>query len=305
LIYAGIDAGGTSSKCMVVNEKNEILARLKTGPANYQVVGINKAILEIKKLLKLVCDEIGINSIDILGVGMAGAGSSGDINIIENKLLPLKNVKKSYITNDGEIAVLGAHGGKEGIVLIAGTGSIVYGITNNHQTIRGGGWGPLLGDEGSGFWIGMQAIKLIIKASEGRARKTSLEKAVLNYLKVNSLRELVTFIHQIPLPREKVASLTPIVIEEMLKNDKIAEQIIYKGLNELALTVRVVFRKMKTNINEIAVMGGIFTNKHIYQIFYDMMLNTYRLKVIKPKYSADYGAVLYGAINSGKKDIFI
>lgn len=311
MIYAGIDAGGTSCKCVVVNEKNQILAKVKTGPANYQVVGIEQAVLEIRKSIELASKKADIDFIDTLGVGMAGAGSENDLKKIKSRLLPLDKAKKAYLTNDGEIAVLGAHAGKAGVVLISGTGSIVYGLTKNFKTIRAGGWGPFLGDEGSGFWIGLQALKSIIKAKEERGRKTFLEKAVLDYLKLDNLRELVDFIYQIPLPRERIASITPIVIKEMLKKDQVAKDIIDKGLVELALTVKVVVDKISkgsdniinTDIFDIAVMGGLFSNDYIYRLFSEKIGSKYGFKIFKPQYNAVYGAVFYGAIKSGDTDI--
>lgn len=305
MIYAGIDAGGTSSKCMIVNKKNEVLARVKTGPANYQIVGIDTAVMEIRRAVELACNKAGIDIVDFMGLGIAGAGSSSDLEKIKEKLLPLKTVKEAYITDDGKIAVLGAHNGKPGIVLIAGTGSIVYGLTENYQTVRAGGWGPLLGDEGSGFWIGLQAVKYIIKAKEGRGIKTSLEKPILNHLCLNDLRGLVTFTHQMPLPRKQIAELAPVVIEEMLNNDQVAKDIINKGLYELSLAVKVVADKINSNSIKISVMGGLFSNKYVYEMFINMIFNNYGFKVIHPKHSAVYGAILYGALKGGQIGVFI
>lgn len=304
MFYAGIDAGGTSCKCIIIDEKNDVLARVKTGPANYQLVGIDNAVKEIHQVVKKACNKAGIAGVDILGIGMAGAGSDEDRKIIMAKLLPIKRAKKIYLTHDAHIAVLGAHNGKAGIVLIAGTGSIVYGLTENMQTIRAGGWGPILGDEGSGFWIGLKALKYIIKAKEGRIGKTSLVEPVLNYLNIDSLRELIPFIHQGNLPRKKIAAIAPLVIEEMIKGDQIARKIIDRGLNELALTIKVLSDRMDSGRNKIAVTGGLFTNKHIYKIFSVIMYDKYSLEVNHPEYQPVFGAVLYGLLKAGQ-NLFI
>ncbi len=303
MIYGGIDAGGTSSKCVLINERGEVLADVKAGPANYQVAGIEKAIEEINKVIKIACEKARVENIDIMGIGMAGAGGSFDLEKIKERLLPLNFVNKAYITDDGMIAVLGAHVGNPGIVLIAGTGSIVYGFGNNEEIVRAGGWGPLLGDEGSGFWIGLNALKEIIKASENRGKKTSLKKLILKKLNIKNLRELVNFTYQPSLPRREIASLAPLVIKEMQKGDKRAVKIINEGLEELAITCRSVMESISISKNKetkkeyylkIAVMGGLFDNTFFYNKFTKFINNEYDYEVMRPRYPAVYGAVLYG-----------
>jgi N-acetylglucosamine kinase-like BadF-type ATPase len=300
LIYAGIDAGGSSCKCLVINEKKETLASIETGPANYQVVGFTSALIEVQKAVVQACNEAGIDFIDIMGIGMAGAGRETDIRKIKEKLLPLEKVKQAYITDDARIALMGAHGGRPGMVVIAGTGSIVYALTTEGKIIRAGGWGPLLGDEGSGFWLGLKGIKAIIMAREGRGMNTSLEKPLLNKLDINQVEELVGFIHHSPLPRKEVATLAPLIVEEMLKGDRVAKELINEGLRELALTIRAVARKLKEENNRVAATGGLFSSSEIYRLFSEMMANDYGLIVVKPRYPAVYGAVLYGMLKAGK-----
>jgi len=299
MIIGGIDAGGTTTKCILMNENGELLAESKAGPANYQATGLTNVIQEIRKALNLVCKKAGINEIDILGIGLAGVVSKEDIQMVKNNLLPLSQVKNCFITNDGEIAVLGAYAGESGIVVIAGTGSIIYGLKENGVTVQVGGWGPILGDEGSGFWIGLKALQAIIKTEEGRCINTSLSNILMNSFNINNLKELVSFVYQDKLPREKIASLAPLVIETMVNGDQVAKQIIEKGCDELILMIKVIAKKLNYQKKEIAVTGGLFNNSPFYDLFSYKLKKTSNYKAIKPLYPAVYGAIFYGALKAG------
>ncbi|MDI3547802.1 MAG: hypothetical protein PWR10_1454 [Halanaerobiales bacterium] len=315
MIYGGIDAGGTSTKCILVSEESQVLAEVKTGPANYHVVGLTRAVSEVKRAVEAACREAEINRIDILGIGLAGTGRQKDIKVFREALLSLDRANQIFITDDGEIAVLGAHAGRPGLVVIAGTGSIVYGLSEDGKTIRAGGWGPILGDEGSGFWIGLKALQMIIKAKEGRAEKTSLIDPVLKKLVIGSLREeLIPFIYQQRLPRKEIASLAPLVVRAMKRGDRVARDIIEEGLQELCISVRSVageLRQISASYRlqkkvKVALTGGLFSDPFIYDLFSEKLMDlsrkhsdSYEYWVIRPLYSPVYGAVFFGLKEAG------
>ncbi len=282
----GIDAGGTTTRCILVNENGELLAESKAGPANYQVTGLANVAQEIRKAINVVCKEAGINEIDVLGVGLAGVISKEDIQTVKNNLLLIKQVKKCCITNDGEIAVLGAYAGEPGIVVVVGTGSIIYGLKENGVTVKIGGWGPLLGDEGSGFWIGLKALQAIIKTGEGRNANTSLSSILMNSFNIDDLEELVSFVYQDKLSREKIAALAPLVIRAMADGDQVAKQIIEKGCDELILMITAMAKKINYQKKEIAVTGGLFNNSPFYDLFSYKLKKLSNLKAINPLYPA-------------------
>ncbi len=293
MILGGIDAGGTATKCILVDEKGKVLAMSEAGPANYQVVGLRSAVQEIKTALTQALIKVGIEQVDILGIGMAGAGRPDDLVKIRNELDLLPGVKELFLTDDGEIAVLGAHAGKPGVVVIAGTGSIVYGLKRDGTKIRRGGWGPLLGDEGSGFWIGLKALKAVIKAEERRGPVTILTERICEFLELQDLRKLIPLVYQEKLPRKLIASLTPLVIEVM-EEDGVARKIVADGLDELVLTIQSAYQELELPI-ETGVIGGLFNNPKIFELFEQKLREAGDYKVIKPRYTPVYGAVFFGA----------
>ena len=250
MYIAGIDAGGSKTECIIWDtDRQEIVAQSKTGPANYQVVGLDRAVGEIKQALKLALDSVGLQSISLVGLGIAGAGREKDINRLNSKLSNISWINNFYITDDGRAALLGATGGRSGIILIAGTGSIAYGLRKDGGFIRSGGWGPILGDEGSGFWLGLRALKLIIRASEGRGQETSLSDIVKEKLEIDNLSQLVPFIHKGKLPRKKIAALVPSIIKEAENNDQVAKNLVKTGVKELLLLVKSIKAGLDEDIN--------------------------------------------------------
>lgn len=299
MIFGGIDAGGTASKGILLDQDGKLLAEATAGPANYQVVGSKTAAEEIRKLLDQLCLDAKLAGVDHLGIGLAGAGSAEDVKILTAEIMPLVKVKECYLTDDGEIAVLGAHAGGSGLVVIAGTGSIVYGLATDGQKVRAGGWGPILGDEGSGFWIGLKALQAIIKAAERRGPTTLLTDLICKQLKIDHLRQLVPLVYQDRLPRGLIAALTPLVLEAMVAGDQLARQIIEAGLAELALTVARVYQDLGSTSLATAVVGGLFNSQQIYEIFTDKLRELGDYQVIRPKKPPVYGAVFYAVRGSG------
>lgn len=293
MIAAGIDAGGSKTECIIVDsESNTIITRAETGPANYQVVGLKKACQEIKSALNEAKAKAGISRVSVIGLGMAGAGRDNDKIKLKKELNQLIETE-FFITDDAQIALLGATGGEAGIVLIAGTGSIAYGLKKSGHKIRSGGWGPLIGDEGSGFWIALEAVKKAVKASENRAESTKLEALIIDYFNLNSLQELIPFIYENELPRREIAALTPKVMEFAKNGDNAAQKIMEEAVFELALLVNSLAERLDYQENKIFTVGGLFKSSYFLNLFKNYLRENYDLQTLSPKYSAAYGAVFF------------
>ncbi|MGM0437375.1 MAG: BadF/BadG/BcrA/BcrD ATPase family protein [Bacillota bacterium] len=294
MLVAGIDAGGSKTECIIVESKNnKILTKVVGGPANYQTVGIKKACEEVKKTFLKAKRNAELNEIPLLGIGMAGAGRKEDKKKLKNELtLKIKNTN-IYLSDDAYIALLGATGGNKGIVVIAGTGSIAYGLKEAGKKIRSGGWGPLIGDEGSGFWIGIEAIKKAIKAIENRGESTLLVELLKKEFSLGNFEELIPFIYNNKLPRKKIAKLVPEIFKLAQKGDHVSKLIVQRAINELISLSLSVVKKLDYKENKIAVSGGLFNSKYFYNLYKKQLKKDYSLKTYKAKYSAAYGAVFF------------
>lgn len=301
MLIAGIDAGGSKTECIIVDsEEEKIITRAQTGAANYQVVGLESACREIKNALTEAKNKAGISRLKAVGIGLAGAGREEDLDKIEAEMKKIMNTKNIFFTNDAQIALLGATGGRKGIVLIAGTGSIAYGLKKNGDNIRSGGWGPIIGDEGSGFWIGIEAVKKAVRAEEGRAEKTELNNLILEHLNFSKLEEIIPFIYQQQLPRQKIAALAPEIFASAQNGDKTAAEICQEAASELALLAHSAILKLDYQENEIAAAGGLIKNNYFYQLVKEKLSKKYELEIYKAKKSAAYGAVFLALRELGK-----
>ncbi|MFW5856210.1 MAG: N-acetylglucosamine kinase [Bacillota bacterium] len=302
MLVGGVDAGGTKTECIIYDtEKEKVITRTLAGPANFQTAGIDKSCQEIKKALEKALQNIGKtqNKISLLGIGMAGAGRKNDKRKMKEKLNELSGVKEIHLTDDGMIALMGATGGEKGIIITAGTGSIAYGLREDGKVVRSGGWGPLIGDEGGGFWLGIQAVKKAVKASGGRANPTELTQIVKSFFELKKLTELIPFIYSQELQRRQIASLAPEVIKLAQRGDSTALKIIHKGITELSLLVLSVKERLDYRETKVAFNGGLFTNEYYSNLFKEKMEKDHGLTVYKPEYSATRGAVFY-ALNKYK-----
>lgn len=292
MLIAGIDAGGSKTECIIVDsEQNKIITRAQTGAANYQVVGLEAACQEIKLALDEAKKKADISRLKAVGIGLAGAGRKEDLLKIKNQMEKIVSIRNIFFTNDAHIALLGATGGSKGTVLIAGTGSIAYGLKENGEKIRSGGWGPILGDEGSGFWIALQAIKRVIRAEEGRAKKTDLKSLILDNFNFAKLEEIIPFVYQQKIPRQKIAALAPEIFALAQEGEETAVEICQEAAAELALLGSALNRELDYSEEKIAAAGGLIKSSYFYQLLKDKLRDNYELEVYKAKKSAAYGAV--------------
>ena len=294
----GIDAGGSATKCILIDETRKVLGESRSGSANYQA-GAAKAAAEIRVAIKSACELAGVDHIDALGIGVAGAGRDADLEAMRREIGPMEMVESSWLTNDGAIAVLGAHGGKPGVVLIAGTGSIAYGLRQDLSMVRSGGWGSILGDEGSGYWIGLQALKAFARSLEGRDEPTVLTQLIRNRFGITDPGELLPVVFKPDLGRKEVAALAPEVIEAMIRGDRMALRIIHTGLGELVLLVQSVRKNLGFTPKTVAVSGGLFQNHFFYEQFAAQLKAATDFSATEPLFPAVYGAAFFGAARAG------
>src|SRR5688500_15810821 len=168
--FIGLDCGGTRTRGVLADSQGRILARARGGPGNPLSAGMTTASRSYGTVLRrlLAKADLAAKSISAVGVGAAGAGRDAERIRIERSLRRLVPKARIFVDSDGMIALLGAIGAGAGIIVIAGTGSFVLGIDHLGRRARGGGWGPILGDEGSGSTMGREAIQSVLQAEDGR-----------------------------------------------------------------------------------------------------------------------------------------
>jgi N-acetylglucosamine kinase-like BadF-type ATPase len=301
--FIGIDGGGTKTALKLSDEKGEIVLSMEGGPCNINSMGKEAVAKMLKELLNDTLEEakLSMEDIKVLCIGTAGVDRPSDKAIMEEIIRAAGFTGKTIITNDAVTALYGGVGGAEGVILISGTGSICYGRNSEGETKRAGGWGHLIGDEGSGYYIGINAINRIARAHDGVEERTVMSDLILEHLKLENASGLIEYVYRSGVGKSEIASLARLVDEAYTQGDSIAEEILLKAAFELFLISKAVVDSLKLNSKEatLAVNGSVIEkNQCISSEFKRLMKRNYPLvEVVNMKNDAAYGAVLM-AINN-------
>jgi len=196
----------------------------------------------------------------VICLGIAGVDRAEDAAIIRSIMRRIGNKAPVLVVNDALIALEAGAGDGPGIVLIAGTGSICYGRNERGQAARAGGWGYILADEGSGWWMGQRAIQAVMRQADGRGPATSLTPRVLAYFGVTDPALVVHEVYYHDPRRRLIAGLGPAVQASVDEGDPVAREIVADAAGELALAARSVAEKLEMRGAQfpLVLSGGAF-----------------------------------------------
>jgi N-acetylglucosamine kinase-like BadF-type ATPase len=300
--YIGIDGGGSKTTCILCDEHGEILAIHSGSGTNMK----SKCWPEVKnvlfELIKGVLDASQTTWDDIQCVFMSLAGS--DRTTDRDRIIssfPMK--EKVIVRNDAYAALASGTFGKTGTVLIAGTGSIAYFISPDSKTeIRIGGWGYLLGDEGSGFSIGQKALNAVLKAFDGRGEKTALTSMVLEKFNISHPTDIIDAVYENEDPRKRIAELSHIVLDASQKGDPVALQIKDEAIRHL-LELIACLHKRTNGLSlqfPIVITGGLFSDSFFRETFLqELKKMDDNQQVIFPQFPPALGACVLAMNYSG------
>lgn len=260
----GVDAGGTKTEAIAYDIDGKVIAKSIQGFGNL-LNNVDDALFNIESSVSEIISTLGSKSLQGVYVGAAGCEVGENAKLIEKRLKQHINVDIK-VMNDAEIALKAMLKGCNGILTIAGTGSIVFGI-NNGISSKCGGWGNLLGDEGSGYQIVISAIKRMIKEEEENLPQSKLTKAILEELKINSVNDITEFVYSVT--KDEIASLTHIIAKLAREGDKISEKILVEQGVELAKTVERLYKRLNFNNCSIGLVGGVIRNIEVFKIAFE------------------------------------
>jgi len=266
----GVDGGGTKTVAVLVDGDGAEVARL-SGPSATLHANPERAVrATLKALVKDLCAAAGIRPrrIQAACLGMAGCDSDPEREVYRAILGPML-APEAPVTpvNDAIIAMRAILGRLEGIVLIAGTGSICVGRNRRGKQARAGGWGYLLGDEGSGYRIGLDALKAHLAHVDGRGPATTLSRRLTRHFSLKQPRDLLAHVYGPSASRPAIADLAGMVIEEAGKGDGVAMTILDEQAADLADLVPPVYERLFRRSSEpvrVALWGGALVHGRHY-----------------------------------------
>ena len=264
-LFIGVDGGGTHTRAVVAGEDLVPKGRGSAGPANAATRPLPRVVAAVAEAVTDAASAAGIEPSDVEGIacGLAGVDAAGIADRVVAALEGVYGPGKIFVTNDARIALAGAVDGPvdgPGIVLIAGTGAIAFGRGTDGSEARAGGWGPVIGDEGSGYAIGRRGLAAVVRELDGRGRHTAMRDLLLAAEGMKTSDELLHQIYRTDGSPADVAAYFPLVLDAARGGDAEALRILGEAGEELSLAVVTVVKKLRLERDSFAVatVGGVF-----------------------------------------------
>lgn len=275
--YLGIDGGGSKTAFLLVDEYYNEICHLESGPSNWLSVGADAAKTAIAQGIASLTEPP-----DIVCAGFAGAARTDSAAFYKQVLQSLIPSAQIIIESDAFIASIGAIGIDPGILLIAGTGSIVIGRDSNRSMFRVGGWGPYFGDEGSGFWIGREAVSAALRSLD---LQESMEFAnrIANRLGLKSIPEVVSAWASGKLGVPDIAGLFPEVLA--IYPQEPANSILIQAASRLRTMVEIASKRVGLEDCRRSSSGSVASHPIMRQLI--------GLNFEDPRHSPEWGAVIW------------
>jgi len=305
----GVDGGATKTSCVIADSEGKVIARGEAGPSNYQVVGIKRAKASILEAVNDALSSAGLGlakiKFKIACFGMAGLDSPKDEKTITRFINGLGLAEESIVVHDSLIALYGVTLGKPGIILIAGTGSVAAGKNKDGTTARAGGWGHIIGDEGSAYDIGRRVMASAIRAYDGRGPPTLLTEDVKRHLGLSVIEDIMDRVYVKRISVTEIASLAPLVVRAAEEGDNVALGILNSAAKELALAATAVIRKLRMEKDDfdVGIIGGFFKagNLVLEPLKREILRVAPKAKITTPKFEPVIGAVILALERLGVK----
>jgi N-acetylglucosamine kinase-like BadF-type ATPase len=255
----GIDAGGTKTVCLLADEHGVVVAEGRGPGANLHTAGE----LAVEKVLHEAMEAaIGGRPIRPAAIclGIAGVDRDDEARTVRAIMRRIGYQSQTLVVNDALIGLVAGARDDPGISINAGTGSIVYGRNARFVAARAGGWGHMIGDEGSGYWIGRESLAAVMRASDGRGPDTRLTADILAHFAVDDESRLPRIVYDREQPRVSVAALGPITQRVAAQGDAVAMRILERAAEELVLAARSVATRleMRGDAFTFYLAGGAF-----------------------------------------------
>lgn len=293
-VVLGIDGGGTKTHAILANADGTKLKEVFGGPTNPASVGLASAVETLGKLLHDVLKNQPKPAVTILG--LAGIDTPEDTRqffLATAELRKVHGLDSFEVINDSLIALANGSTAENALVLIAGTGSICYGRTPKKEW-RAGGMDYLLSDEGSGYWIGLEILREVVRSSDGRAKPNVFSDLVKEHFSIRAIDELKTAVYSPLLSKSEIAKVAMLWDTGIRAQDEFALNLLDKVVNELLQLVSAVARALSLEKApfDLVLAGSIATHPSVEPLLRARLLSEFpQLSIIIPTTPPVYGAL--------------
>lgn len=261
--YLGIDGGGTKTLAIVCDENGTLVSRYVGKSINYNSVGTDTARKNLKDTVEGVLEGTDI-TLSSTFIGMPALSGRASDELTEKLCGGIINCPKIAMDSDVYIGLESMKRDGPTAMVVSGTGSMAVGRLDNGEIIHTGGWGYILGDEGSGFAMGLAAVKAAICGAEGSAEETALTDRILAHFNITDIDGLIDIFYDPPISNSKIAKLAPVLFDCAKNGDKVADDIITVHAKMLASTVSALLMKMPCG-TPLGMWGGVLVNCDVFR----------------------------------------
>ena len=287
----GVDGGGTHTRAVVLDESGRELGRSEGRSAVADARDPRAAAYTVADVCAAAALSAGRSlPVDFLWAGLSGAGRESARSAVEMELGRLRVASQVSVGTDVAAAFHDAFSDGPGILLISGTGSIAWGRAENGRQGRVGGWGHHIGDEGSGYAIGLDALRRVARHADGRAPHTHLQQKVFEHLGLTEVDELVNWASS--ATKAEVAALAPVVARTSADFDEVAGEILTHAVEELEGHVLAILESLGPweHPPQVALSGGLLRPGRPLRAPLLPLLSRHRLPVLDREIDPGVGA---------------
>lgn len=299
--FIGIDGGGTHSRLLAVDVHGNVIGYVRGRSTNLESNSVTTVMNNLSALIQSFHDQHFTKYEDCLGLcfGTAGVDTKATLLTVENLLGQIPFTCPTKVVNDAHIALYANTLGGPGLMLIAGTGSIGYGVNREGQSKRVGGFGYIVGDEGSAYWVVRQAISAALHAYDGTGPDTILVNALTRALGFSEFEEIIDFVYR--KNKSDLAKLSHVVAAAQEDGDAVACAIMDEALGYFCRVVEVLVKELGEEPMPLYKGGGfLMNNRFLNESFDRLIAEKYpQLSVDELKRPAEWGAVAMAAELSG------
>lgn len=307
-LFLGIDGGGTKTAFAICDEKGNILIKDVSSTIHVKQASPEKIREVIFETTERMLDSLGKNKEDLtyLFAGVPACGEFSEIPLVfEPIFTDLIGEDKYAYRNDSVAGWAGSQAGKPGVNMVLGTGAIAYGMDYKGNEARSSGWGPYCGDQGSGYWLGREAIKLFGRQSDGRAERSHLYELVNEKYDLENDVDFISIILDLEDNRTEIAKLSKLISKAAELGDEEAKKVIYEASKEVIDCMNAVIKKLDFEDDEtiyISYSGGVFNLGEILtKPIEDELTKDKRIKKLDSVLDPTSGACLMALKFSGEK----
>ena len=273
MFFLGIDGGGTKTTCLVTDENLNEIYRTVGSSINFYSEGLDRARGNMKNMLETIRNDTGISHFDGVCVGSSALFGRADEKTMHGFCDGVFDADNIIMDSDLFIALKAAEK-KNVMVVIAGTGSMVAGFGKDGKIVTRGGWGYILGDEGSGYRIALDGIRAAVRSLDGTGKNTLLGKYLLEFSGVTVKEELIDAFYSPEKDRKAIAAFTPFVSKAAGEGDIVAREILFSQCEMLVSSVKAILSEMPEKPH-IALYGGVFQHDEGYRKHFVSMVENW------------------------------